>query len=101
MNDQLLPKFQLSGPVGLRDVAAIRRTLLDAIETGAAVDIDATDVTDIDVSVIQLLISAKRSAMRRHVDLRISAPADGCLAQALSRGGFSGMLGPVAQLPSM
>lgn len=65
-----------------------RVSLIDAISSGRDVVIDCDGVVEVDLSFIQLLLSARRSARARATPLRLTAPASGALLDALRRGGF-------------
>lgn len=56
-------------------------------------EIDASGVTEADLSVLQLLLSARKSALKAGKTLTLSAPADGALRDALVLGGFLGTAG--------
>ena len=88
MGDGAKQTIRLEGILGLRDSETIKSQLLEAIQASAAVHIDARDLAEVDVSVIQLLIAAQKSAFLKGTTYTLSTPANGALAQALDRGGF-------------
>ena len=72
-------------------VPEIRETaiaLSPLFESGEAVTIDLSEAREIDVSGLQLLIAARRSAARLNTQLSILADRGGALEQALVRAGF-------------
>lgn len=71
----------------VRDTAAALTTLLDG---GEAITIDLREANAIDVSGLQLLIAAQRSAERMKKQLSILADRGGALEHALVRAGFLG-----------
>src|SRR5690348_5058656 len=72
----------------LRKAEAIRSALAAALDKGGVVTIDCAAATEVDVSFIQLLLAARRSAAQRGASLALAAPATGALRAALERGGF-------------
>jgi anti-anti-sigma regulatory factor len=54
----------------------------------AGLEIDLAEVTDIDLTFVQLIESARRSAAESGTALRLAAPASGFVLETLQRGGF-------------
>jgi len=79
---------RFDGSLTLPRAEAIRSTLAAALDDGAPIAIDCGGATDVDVSFIQLLLAARRSAAQRGASLALAAPAAGVLRTALERGGF-------------
>ncbi len=79
-------KVRLSGAIGVRSIGDACQELRTAMAQGGPVDIDLAGLTDLDVTLIQLLESARRSAPPGGV--RLAAPASGLLLETLQRGGF-------------
>lgn len=65
------------------------KAISSAVSRNTAVVIDCSDVVDVDVTFLQILISARRSAEAQSKHFELSAPADGVLAVALERLGTS------------
>ena len=78
----------LEGTLGLRDADALTGRLRDAIVRGAAVEIDAAALKEIDVSNIQLLASTHKSAAAMGRGFTICSPPGGPLRRALVRLGI-------------
>lgn len=78
----------LAGVCGLRTVDDLRAQLLDMSAVHTAVEIDCSNVDEVDVSFIQLLLAARSSAQRSGRTIRLAHPASGALRDALQRGGF-------------
>jgi anti-anti-sigma regulatory factor len=72
----------------IKTVAELRDRLITAIAENDAVVISATKATSIDISVLQLLASAHRSAGAAGKPISLHAPKDGALRLALQRSGF-------------
>lgn len=79
---------RLAGDLGLRTCDATHAALLDAIAAHDEVVVDCTDADEIDASLPQLLLAARKAAAGRGCRLRLSAPASGAMLDALVRGGF-------------
>lgn len=78
----------LQGPLLLRQADELRAQLLQALQSQSRLEIDCGGVTEADLSAVQALLSAGRSARRggKPVSLR-GAPAP-ALCAALVRAGF-------------
>jgi ABC-type transporter Mla MlaB component len=81
-------RISLGGDLGLRDADTLRSELLDAICTRPIVDIDCSNLTGIDLSIVQILIAADRLAKGSGRTVRIIARQGGPLDNALSRAGL-------------
>ena len=84
-------RIELTGAITIREIEAVRRDLLTALERKVAVEIDCTGVTEADISLIQLILSAEKSAPA----LRLTQPYPEAVQQVLAR---SGLAGPGASL---
>ena len=80
--------LRFDGSLTLPRADAIRSILAAALDAGAPIAIDCDGATEVDVSFIQLLLAARRSAAHRGAALALAAPAAGALRAALERGGF-------------
>ena len=88
----------LDGALTMRTVETVRATLRAAIEppldtapdaiAPAAVGIDCSAATEIDLTFIQLLIAARISTSAAGPPLRLTPEPDGTLLDTLNRGGF-------------
>ena len=81
-------KLTFVGPMNLRTASETCDALREAVAHHAAVTIDCAGVTDIDLSFIQLLVSARRSAQRTDRTLCLAEHPDGVLLAALTRAGL-------------
>ncbi len=83
-------RFALDGSLTLRTVEATREKLLEMLERHQALEIDCSAATEIDLSFIQLLLSARVSAQSAGKTIALAQPAPDALRDALQRGGFLG-----------
>ena len=67
---------------------AHRAALLAALRDANDIEVDCSKATEVDVSLLQLLVAAHRSASEQGKSLRLWPPANGVLLDALVRGGF-------------
>jgi anti-anti-sigma regulatory factor len=80
----------LEGKLGLRDVAQVRQLLSDALSAFKAVEIDLRDLTEVDISIVQLVVAARSSAELFGQSLSL-ATKSGCAFEAtLVKAGFLG-----------
>lgn len=87
--DQTAVTVGLSGLTTLRTITTAHEKLLSALtRTGGRVIIDVGENNDVDLSFVQLLLSAYRTAAQTNTDLTLSSPASGALLKTLTRGGF-------------
>ncbi|HEY9011585.1 MAG TPA: STAS domain-containing protein [Devosia sp.] len=77
----------------IKTVAELRDRLTAAITENERVVISAEGAAGIDLSVLQLLASAHRTASTAGKSLSLAAPATGALQQALAKAGFLGPAG--------
>ena len=61
----------LTGPLTVPTAAAIRDQLLAALDGSPAVTVDISGATEIDVTFLQILVAAQRSAQARGTDLSL------------------------------
>jgi ABC-type transporter Mla MlaB component len=78
----------LDGPLTVRGIDAVQARLAAALRQHGIVKVDCAAATEIDLSLIQLLLSARASATHAGRTLRLAAPAQGVLHAALHAGGF-------------
>jgi anti-anti-sigma regulatory factor len=78
----------LDGTLTVRGIDAVHARLTAALRQHSLVIVDSAAATEIDLSLIQLLLSARASATHAGRTLRLAAPAQGALLAALLAGGF-------------
>jgi anti-anti-sigma regulatory factor len=79
----------LHGTVGLRDAAGLTEKLAQALAAHDRVVIDATALEQADISLVQVLAAARKTAEGAGRSLRLVAPPGGVLAQLLARAGLA------------
>jgi anti-anti-sigma regulatory factor len=77
----------LDGTLTMRTVEATYAKLLEAAGQ-AALEIDVSGATEIDLSLVQLILAARATAREAGTTVRLAQPAAGPLLDALQRGGF-------------
>jgi anti-anti-sigma regulatory factor len=80
-------RIVLKGPVSLQAVEALHAQFL-AMEDRPSITVDCSAATDVDVSLVQLILAARASAQRAGRSIVLAKPASGALLDALERGGF-------------
>ncbi len=78
----------LDGALTVRTIANVRDVLLAALTDHQVVRVDCRAADAVDLSGIQILLAAHRSASEAGKQLVLAAPADGTLRSALEQGGF-------------
>lgn len=81
-------RIELSGVQTVRSIRAVHFRLTDELARNQAIEIDCNAVTELDLSLIQLLLAAKRSADKVGKSFTLAAPAAGPLRDSLDRAGF-------------
>lgn len=64
--------IEIKGELSIYTVAALRSQLLDALDAAPEVDVDLSEVSEMDSAGMQLMVAAKREAALRHKTLRFS-----------------------------
>jgi len=80
---------QLPERVTLATIAAERDALRATLAAQSDVVIDASQLIEGDLSLIQLLLSTRKEAVLRHRTLRLAAPANDALCALLTRAGLA------------
>ncbi len=80
-------RLSLIGPLTVRTIDEVAARLTEALARHETVLVDCAGAEAVDVSFIQLLLAARRSAGAR---LGLAMPLPGPLLEALERGGFRG-----------
>ncbi len=82
-------RFSLTivGDATIAQAAGLRERLAAALSAADRIDVDV-DVSSVDLSSIQLLLSACKSLRDRGGQLRLARPPTGPLLEALTQGGF-------------
>jgi hypothetical protein len=80
--------IEFSGELTIRRIAELHTQLAEAFRDHAAVTARIDDDAAVDLTFLQLIESARRSASEDGLDFNLDAPAAGPLLQTLERGGF-------------
>jgi hypothetical protein len=78
----------VAGPANVQTIAEIHRNLLQGLQRSRAVELHVDSATDIDLTFVQLIESARRYAATENKIVALSAPAETGLCDVLQRGGF-------------
>ena len=78
----------IAGAANVRTIGDCHRNLLSALQQKQPVRLDLKQLDDADLTLVQLVESARRFAATRHGDFTLAAPAEGALLEMLTRGGF-------------
>jgi ABC-type transporter Mla MlaB component len=80
--------IRLSGALNLNTIAPTHKILSEALQGCSRVAVELESGDDIDLTLVQLLIAARRTAEAEEGSFALTRPADGALLQMLRRGGF-------------
>jgi ABC-type transporter Mla MlaB component len=80
--------LKLGGPLTVRLAKRIRARIIEALGQFPSVTIDCSGATEVDLSFIQLILSARKSASASAKTLSLAQPADGALLEALRQAGL-------------
>lgn len=78
------------GELTIRTIGAAAERLREGLAVGGPVEVDCRAVAETDLCFVQLLLAARRSALRQRTRLTLSAPVAGPLLACLKSGGFLG-----------
>ncbi len=78
----------IAGQIDVQSIAPVHRDLLNAVQGSNVIVLDVANVSDVDLTLVQLIVAARRYADASGKSLRLSGPATGKLHECLSRGGF-------------
>lgn len=79
---------EVAPSITVRSAAVFRQHLLEALEADDQIELDVTDVSDVDLSFVQMLHAAREQARRSGKTVRLSAPAGDAIVALLDRAGF-------------
>jgi hypothetical protein len=80
--------------IGLDGVRTVRTAeqshslLLETFRSASSITVDCSKIAEADLSLVQLLLSARKSAAAAGKKLTLSHAAEGALGSVLARGGF-------------
>ena len=88
--------LDLGGPRTIRYADQTRSLLLEALCAHSAIGVDCSQVTEADLSLIQLLISGRLSAQLAGKTLTLIRPPSGDFLATLSKAGFTASPDPIS-----
>lgn len=81
--------LHFEGVLSLVEAATIKNSLLAALANDATtIEVDCAQATEVDVSFLQIVLAARRTAAIRGKSIVLSAPPSGALLDALQRSGI-------------
>jgi hypothetical protein len=80
--------LSVSGDATIRATGDVHRRLSDALRDHGEVLLEASELTEVDLTFVQVVESARRTAKAAGKRFGLSAPASGGLLEVLQRGGF-------------
>lgn len=69
-NDPSVTRVDINGELSIFTAAQLRQQLLDALDTGKDVEVDLSEVNEMDSAGMQIMVAAKREANNRNKQLR-------------------------------
>jgi|GEM_PF-6008304 len=86
----------LRGEIGVERIREIKDVLVNAIWSGSTVFVDTREVTDVDLSFLQLMVAAARTATARGVPLDLTGCLGERVRQRIRKLGYGELLGDQA-----
>jgi len=80
--------LKFSGVIDVRSIQKPFQAIKKAAASGRDIQIDLAAVTEIDITFVQLIESARRSAAQAGLGLSLIQPASGMVLATLREGGF-------------
>jgi anti-sigma B factor antagonist len=68
-------RLRIEGEMTIYRAAELKQTLLDALDSSAALEVDLSAVTDLDTAGVQLLMMTRKYARAAERELRLVAPS--------------------------
>ena len=88
MTNQEHSSISISDSIVIGNISGVRDLILPAFDQKNPITIDISGVGEADITLPQLIESARRSAAIEGREIRLSQPAEGAVLQLLRRGGF-------------
>jgi len=80
--------LKFSGVIDVRSIRKPFQTIRKAASSGRDIQIDLSGVTEIDMTFVQLIEAARRSAAQAGTAISLAKPATGMVLETLQRAGF-------------
>lgn len=78
----------LQGDLGLREASQVQDLLREALSAARAVELDVRGITGLDISIVQLIAAARRSAQQRGGSLSLVSEPNSIFATTVTRAGL-------------
>lgn len=88
-NDDDRGKLVLQGELTVEQILPVRDNLKNALEAVRSLDIDLEEVTEIDLSFLQILCAAHRTALKTGKTLKLAGNPPQVFLQAMEDNGYS------------
>ncbi len=88
MTDETPSVVKLGGRIDIRSIHESFEQIKSAAASESGLQIDLTEVTDVDLTFLQLMESLRRSALEAGTALRLCHPAGEPIRETLQRAGF-------------
>jgi len=82
-------RIELTGAITIREIETVRRDLLAKLESKVPLEIDCSGITETDISLIQLVLAAEKSAAKHGAAIRLTQPYPEAVQQVLARCGLA------------
>lgn len=79
---------ELSGDLTIRGIGDAHQRLSSALKNNSKISLSITDEASVDLTLVQLIVAARRQAQEAGGDLTFATPAPQPLVEVLTRGGF-------------
>ncbi len=73
-------RLRIQGDLSIYDATAIKVALVDAVRQHARVELDLSNVNDLDTAGVQLLMLAKQESLQQRHEMHIVAHSDAVIA---------------------
>jgi len=80
--------IKLDGMRTIRTAEQSHTILLEALRSASSITLDCSQTSEADISFVQLLLSARKTAAEFRKNLKLSGPANAPVRGVLVRGGF-------------
>jgi hypothetical protein len=81
-------RISLSGDATIRGIGDVHQKISSALHENEEVEVDIGELADFDLTFVQLVEAARRTATNTGKKLALASPASGPLLEMLQRGGF-------------
>lgn len=85
---RLAHNVALQGDLGLREARQVQALLSEALGVARAVELDVRGITGLDISIVQLIAAARRSAQQRGGELTLVSEPNNVFATTVTRAGL-------------